>query len=62
MWASMDTDGNDVKAELTTDAAGKPRIRISYEQVAIRLDVAEAVDLVDVIVAELAKLEPGDAA
>lgn len=38
------------------------RIRICFGSSTVRLDTAAAVDLVDAVVAQLAKLEPGDAA
>lgn len=57
MWATFDTEAADVKVALTTDAHLQPRIRIQYGELMIRVDVPEAVELVDAVVMALAELD-----
>lgn len=50
MWASMDIDSTGVQVDLRSDSQGRAGIRITYGALMIRLNVAEAVDLVDKVV------------
>jgi hypothetical protein len=58
MWASAEVDHeDDVQVEVSTGVRDEPRVRILYGQLAIRLRVDEAVDLVDAVAGALAEIE-----
>lgn len=55
-WSSIDIDHTEPVRVEARDVSNKPRIRVMFGQLTIRLDVSEAVDLVDAVVAALAQV------